>query len=208
MNNFEPLREELARVNSNDTRTTGRWSTGQIFYHLAAAFEGSVDGLPPGYPQIVRNLIRPFRWVVTRIKFPPWIPIPSTIRHQLEPPMDADETEQYNRLLQAIARFESQEGKHPPHPVLGLLSQQEWIGFHLRHCQHHLAFIQTHSAEHSDEVAPKRARWRWILVFLAVLLFLGGMILPALQPARESGPHPKRHNAPASSDLEMETIVD
>ena len=143
VDSIESLREELARVESNVIQTTGNWSTGQIFYHLAATFEGSVDGLPSGYPMVARIVIRPFRWVVTRFKFPPWLPIPAAIRYKLEPPIDVDVVEQYNRLLLAIERFDSHEGEYPPHPVLGPLSKQEWVGFHLRHCQHHLAFIQT-----------------------------------------------------------------
>jgi len=143
VNNFDSLRENLVRVHSNRIGTTGKWSAGQIYYHLAAAFEASVDGLPPGYPRVVRLAIRPFRWVVTQIKFPPWLPIPSAIRHKLEPPADVGSSNQYERLLLAIDRFESHEGEYPPHPVLGSLSRQEWVGFHLRHCQHHLAFIQT-----------------------------------------------------------------
>ena len=114
---------------------------GQIYFHLAAAFESSVDGVPPGYPLAVRIAVRPFRWIVTRFKFPPRMPIPSAIRYKLEPPVDVNDSEQYKRLLLAIEQFVSHEGELPPHPVLGSLSRQEWIGFHLRHCQHHLAFV-------------------------------------------------------------------
>lgn len=143
MDNIESLLEELARVKTNSTGTTGNWKTGQIYYHLAAAFEASVDGLPPGYPLAVRIAVRPFRWFVTQVRFPPWLPIPAAIRHKLEPPDDVDQQTQYNRLLLAIERFATHDGEYPPHPVLGPLSRQEWVGFHIRHCQHHLAFIQT-----------------------------------------------------------------
>ena len=143
VNTLESLREEIARINRTGNGTTGNWSIGQIFFHLAAAFEGSVEGLPPGYHAIIRMLVRPIRWVVTRVKFPQRIPIPSAIRHKLEPPVDADASEQYKRLLQAIDQFTNHEGEYPSHPVLGSLTRDEWIGFHLRHCRHHLNFIQT-----------------------------------------------------------------
>ena len=140
---LDSLRAEIVRVNLSGRGTTGNWSLGQIYFHLAAAFEASVEGLPPGYPFIVRLAIRPVRWVVTRIRFPPWLPIPSSIRHKLEPPVDAVASEQYERLLKAIVLFASHDGELPPHPVLGPLSRKEWVGFHVRHCKHHLAFIQT-----------------------------------------------------------------
>ena len=136
------LREEIVRVNQNKSGTTGNWSVGQIYFHLAAAFEGSVEGLPSGYPRIIRMALRPFRWFVTRVKFPRFIPIPSAIRFKLEPPIDADASEQYERLLLAIEKFASHNGNLHPHPILGPLSREEWVGFHIRHCQHHLAFIQ------------------------------------------------------------------
>ncbi|WP_186767633.1 DUF1569 domain-containing protein [Blastopirellula retiformator] len=42
----------------------------------------------------------------------------------------------------AIEQFERHEGPHPPHPVLGYFSHDEWVGFHLRHSEHHLRFIR------------------------------------------------------------------
>ena len=143
LNSIDSLRAEIARINQNRSGATGNWTIGQIYFHLAAAFEGSIEGLPPGYSPIARFAIRPFRWVLTRIRFPPFIPIPSSIRHKLEPPVDAVASQQYKRLLQAIEKFDSHDGDFPPHPVLGSLSRKEWIAFHIRHCQHHLAFIQT-----------------------------------------------------------------
>ena len=147
---IDSLRKQIADVNVNECGTTGNWSVGQIYFHLAAAFEGSVEGLPPGYPAVARMVIRPFRWFVTRVKFPRWIPIPSAIRHKLQPPTDAVASEQYERLLQAIETFASHDGDFPPHPVLGPLTQQEWIGFHIRHCQHHLSFIRTSTPSRSS----------------------------------------------------------
>ena len=143
LESIEMLREEIIRVNENAIGTTGNWSIGQIFFHLAAAIEGSVEGLPPSYSRFTRTIIHQFRWIFTRIKFPPWIPIPPSIREQLEPPADAVVAEQYQRLLQAMDKFSAHVGDYPPHPVLGRFSKQEWIGFHIRHCQRHLAFIKT-----------------------------------------------------------------
>ena len=147
LDSIQSLREEVVRANQDGHGTTGNWSVGQIYYHLAATFEGSVEGLPPGYPSIIRLAIRPFRRLVTEKKFPRWIPIPAAIRHKLDPPNDAEAAEQYQRLLRSIDQFSSHDGDFPPHPVLGPLSAQEWLGFHIRHCQHHLSFIQTEKAD-------------------------------------------------------------
>jgi hypothetical protein len=132
----------LKRIDNANHRTTGAWSAAQNFYHLASAFEGSMDRLPHGYPFVVRLIVRPIRWIVTGHRFPPWLPIPSAIRHKLEPPRDLEFVAQKERLLRMIDAFRDFSADHPPHPVLGRLSRDEWIGFHLRHCEHHLSFVQ------------------------------------------------------------------
>ena len=142
LHTVEAMRNEIKRLGCSEYEMLGRWTKAQIYFHLAATFEGSVDGLPPGYPRIVRLVIRPFRSLVTRFKFPPWMPIPRAIADKLEPPKDADCAAQHTRLLRAIDRFTQHEGTFPAHPVLGRLTSSEWIGFHLRHVQHHLAFIK------------------------------------------------------------------
>lgn len=136
------LREFLPRLVDTGHRNLGKWTTAQILFHLAAAFEGSIEGIGSGYPYWVRVVVRPFRWIVTRFKYPPWLPIPKAIEYKLLPPESAELDQQYQRLLIAIDRFGEHDEVHPPHPVLGRLSRDEWIGFHLRHCEHHFSFIE------------------------------------------------------------------
>lgn len=108
-----------------------------------------MHGLPPGYPAIVRFVIRPMRWFVTKLKLPPMLPIPSSALKELSPPEDVDFECEKSRLLDAISEFERFTGDHPAHPVLGKLTRLEWIGFHLRHCEHHLSFIRCDSISES-----------------------------------------------------------
>ena len=132
----------IQNIERANHRVLGHWTAAQNFYHLAAAFEASLDGLPDGFPLVARKLIRPIRWFITRIRFPPSVPIPESIRHRLEPPFDVEFDTQKVRLLESIDQFREFSGTHPPHPVLGPLTRDEWVGFHLRHSQHHLSFIK------------------------------------------------------------------
>ncbi|TWT32883.1 DUF1569 domain-containing protein [Blastopirellula retiformator] len=93
------LQKRLAKIAESPHETTGRWTAAQIFYHLAAAFEGSVEGLPPGYNVVARTLVAPVRWILTRVWFPAGIPIPAAIADKVAPPPEADLEEQYQRLL-------------------------------------------------------------------------------------------------------------
>lgn len=150
------LKEHLVLVTAANHENLGSWTTAQIFYHLAAAFEASIDTtpLPAGFPATARLLIRPLRWVVTRIRFPPRLPIPAAIESKLKPPLNLGIMDQYWRLLRAIENFEQHTGEMPPHPVLGSLSRSEWTGFHLRHSEHHLSFIKLN--ESSPGIETKR----------------------------------------------------
>lgn len=151
---IDDLKKQLVRIVGTEHGNLGGWTTAQIFCHLAAAFEVSLDATPSpaGYPRTVRWIVRPFRWLVTRIRFPPGLPIPAAIAFRLDPPPDAEVTEQYERLVTAVDRFDNCRGPLPPHPVLGPLTRSEWTGFHLRHCEHHLSFIRL-----ADVVQPRGA---------------------------------------------------
>ena len=146
---LQDVRAYVQQITADNHTATRKWTAAQNFYHLAAAFEGSLEALPAGYPRLVRLMVRPFRWVVIRFRFPPLLPIPNSARSKLEPPADTVFSVQQNHLLQAIEQFESFSGTHPPHPVLGELSRAEWTGFHLRHCAHHLRFLVLHRPEPS-----------------------------------------------------------
>jgi len=140
--NLNELRDYLQRIEANNHTTTKNWTAAQNFSHLASAFEGSLEGLPPGYPRVIRWLVRPFRWILTSYRFPPWLPIPKTAKFKLQPGDDLDFAEQKSRLLKSIDAFADQDAERHPHPVLGPLSDAQWIGFQLRHCEHHLSFIK------------------------------------------------------------------
>lgn len=138
---LDELREYIQQIEPQNHNITKNWTAAQNLFHLAGAFEGSMNQLPRGYPLIVRVILRRFRWVVTRYRFLPRLPIPKAIKHNLNPPDTVEFAEQKNRLLDAIGMFQHFPNEHPPHPVLGRLTRNEWIGFHLRHCEHHLSFI-------------------------------------------------------------------
>lgn len=147
LHTMDELRNLIVRLGCSNHRTYGNWTAGQIYFHLAAALEGSIDGLPPGYSRLARIFVRPFRSFVTKICFPPWLPIPKAISYKLAPPANVDCAEQYERLLRALDRFQLHEGMLAPHPVLGPLTRSEWIGFHLRHAQHHLSFVESNASQ-------------------------------------------------------------
>ena len=99
---LDELTHYILEVTEVNHTTAKKWSAAQNFFHLAAAFEGSMLKLPAGYPSWIRIVLRPFRRVVTFISFPPFLPIPAATRKVLEPPKEAGFEDQKSRLLNAI----------------------------------------------------------------------------------------------------------
>ena len=51
---FDELLTDADRMSHGDVKTLGNWSPGQIFQHLANAFNCSIDGFPNAFPWFLR----------------------------------------------------------------------------------------------------------------------------------------------------------
>ena len=51
---FDELLADADRLSSGPVKTLGNWSPGQIFRHLAIAYNGSIDGFNAGFPWFMR----------------------------------------------------------------------------------------------------------------------------------------------------------
>ncbi|APW63717.1 DUF1569 domain-containing protein [Paludisphaera borealis] len=119
--------------------TIGRWTLGQILYHLAVAVRLSMEGKPNAEPVDGRDPLRAHRRLFFRAgRFPENTHPPLAI---LIPPDSCDPNEQAEALREAIRRFENGDGPFASHPMLGAMSKTEWAKFHGLHCAHHLGFV-------------------------------------------------------------------
>jgi hypothetical protein len=72
--NYTSLQEVLAdaeRLSSGDVKTLGNWSAGQIYRHLARAFNGSIDGLTATFPWHIRLMAGLFKKKLIAGAMPP-----------------------------------------------------------------------------------------------------------------------------------------
>lgn len=138
---LDAVRQHLEKLDNAKIETTGRWTAGQILYHLAAAFEESSKPQPQGMRRPSRLMKLPLRLVVFTGMMPRNMKIPPAVEARLTPPDGADLDTQLARLRNAIDTFEKAQSPAPMHPVLGVLTRNEWRKFHLRHCELHLKHI-------------------------------------------------------------------
>lgn len=141
------LKEELAKIEAahraGKVTHTGNWSEGQIFDHLAASIEFSLDGFPPDMtvPFHMRILGRLFKRMVTSGK---------TLSPGFTPPKGSEAflprqgvsfDAGLARLRKAIDRIDAGTRCTHASPAFGKMSHDEWMGLHLGHAQLHLGFI-------------------------------------------------------------------
>lgn len=123
-------------------RTAGNWTPAQIYNHLAAFMEYSLDGYPPGFrapPAPVRFVLGFFKKKYCFRAMPAGLWIPGQPRGTIgqdDGPPDAAA----DRLRRAIQRLEATAPTRPSH-LFGRMTHEEWKGLNLRHCELHLSFL-------------------------------------------------------------------
>jgi Protein of unknown function (DUF1569) len=119
--------------------TVGRWTLGQILYHLTIGVRLSMEGKRETETIDGRDPFRARRRLFFRAgRFPDEVEAPLAV---LVPPDACDPNEHAEALRDAIDRFTNDDGPFSSHPILGAMSKAEWTRFHSLHCAHHLGFV-------------------------------------------------------------------
>ena len=132
--NFDEGMPEVERLLAGHS-TVGRWTLGQILYHLATAIRLMTEGSSASPGRTMPEAIR--RRFFRAGRFPEGVEAPLA---ELLPPPDRDARAEAEALRTAIGQFASATGPFANHPLLGPLTKDEWARFHCIHCAHHLSF--------------------------------------------------------------------
>jgi hypothetical protein len=139
---YQSLDEVLAdaeRLSAGPLKTLGNWSAGQIFRHLATAYNGSIDGIKMKLPWYLLVMARIFKRKLLRGPMPPGFKLPAESAEQLEPKPTSTE-EGLAELRAAVERLK-RESQRANHPAFGKFSKEEWNQIHLHHANLHMSFI-------------------------------------------------------------------
>ena len=138
---FDELLADADCMSSANVKTLGNWSPGQIFQHLANAFNGSIDGLPGGFPWFIRAVARIFKKKLIGGPMPAGVKMPDKLAKAVMPLPTSTEVGLAN-LHAAVSRLK-QESHRAAHPVFGEVSNEEWDTIHLKHANLHMSFLIT-----------------------------------------------------------------
>jgi hypothetical protein len=145
-NSVDDLIADVERIVAADrlgiVRTSGTWSVGQIFNHLACWIGYGYEGFPPGAhaPWFVRAILRFMKKRLLRDGMKPGVRIPGAPDGTFgTEPMTLDEGAE--KLRAALQRLKNREPARHHSPALGHMSDDERIQLQLRHAELHLSFV-------------------------------------------------------------------
>jgi len=141
---FASLNEAFAAAESLASvrcETVGRFSTGQIFDHLARTIEMAIgERAAPKMPLIAKWYVRLFRKKLLNSPFKPGMQLPSEAQDLFWSAADIAVPEAMRTLRRAVARFQETE-RFPSHALFGKLSKADQEKMQCRHMELHLGFI-------------------------------------------------------------------
>jgi hypothetical protein len=130
---------DAERLSAAKVTTLGNWSAGQVFQHLAAAYNGSIDGLPGKFPWHIRLVANLFKNRLLRGAMPAGIEVPADLAKAVMPNPTSTEAG-LAELRAAVARLE-RDPHRARHPLFGDMSHEQWNQVHLNHAALHMSFL-------------------------------------------------------------------
>jgi len=136
---FQELLADADRISTAPVKALGNWSAGQIFRHLARAYNGSIDGFTVTFPWYLRLMAALFRNKLITGPMPPGFNLPADGAKALAPGPTSTE-DGLAELRAAVARLE-REPQRATHPMFGSLNKEQWNKIHLKHASLHMSFL-------------------------------------------------------------------
>ena len=139
-NSLDDLQAEVERLAGGEVKMLGNWSLAQMFNHLAAGLNSTIDGSSFKAPFLMKLILAPLmkkKFIYGAI--PSGFKIPKDAEAQFLPSSDVELAASMSELQAAILRVKSADN-FAPHPMFGILSKEETEQFQLRHAEMHLSF--------------------------------------------------------------------
>ena len=134
---LEDVRDEAEALHKCGYQRAGNWSLGTMGDHLGRALIYSCEGFPRTWPRPIQWVLRglSLRKILARKTWHWRFPAPISVNWQ------ATDAQGVACLLHGIERFLQPGSTLCPHIVLGEMTREQWLQFHLWHCEHHFSFL-------------------------------------------------------------------
>ena len=143
---FETLDDLIAEARriaaQPDTTTRGSWTLAQNIWHVGRFIQAGVEGYPAKVPFILKLIGPLFKKKFTTKGFSPGvIKLPSQAAEHVVAPADTT-IEQAMDMIETAVQGAKEKGFLPKNPMMGKMTQQEWIALHCRHAEMHFGLIE------------------------------------------------------------------
>ncbi|MGB0768798.1 MAG: DUF1569 domain-containing protein [Phycisphaeraceae bacterium] len=135
---------EIAAQPSASSR--GSWTPAQNLWHVGRFIEAGVEGYPVKVPLVLKLVGPLFKKSFTTKGFKPGvIKLPSAAAEHVVAPAETTIETALSKVESAIAGAK-EKGFLPRNPMMGKMSQGEWIALHCRHAEMHFGLIEWQGA--------------------------------------------------------------
>ena len=138
-NSFDDLRIAVDQLAAGNVKMLGNWSLAQVFKHLAASLNATIDGSSIKASFFLRLMAPLMKKKFIYRGIPAGFKIPKEAQAQFLPSNAVETADALDQLQAAIERVQSAD-TIAPHPLFGNLSKEELEQFQLRHAELHLSF--------------------------------------------------------------------
>jgi len=142
---FETLDDILAegkRIAAQpDSPSRGTWTPAQNIWHVGRLLKAGVEGYPTTVPLPLKLIGPLFKKRVTTTGFNPGIKLPAKAADHLVAPADTT-IEQAMDMFETAMQAAKDKGFIDKNPLLGSMTQQQWIDLHCRHAEMHFGLIE------------------------------------------------------------------
>lgn len=140
---IEQMLQHLAWLRSQNLKSTGVWSAGQIFHHVAQSIEYSMTGYPEHKSEFFKQTVGPAAFAIFAAKGQMHHNLSEAIPGAPSLQQGDDVPAALQRVHDALVYFQNYSGDLKEHFAYGILSRDEYVQAHVMHLLNHLSEIVT-----------------------------------------------------------------
>lgn len=122
-------------------RSRGNWTPAQNLWHVGRFIKAGVEGFPAKVPFFLKLIGPLFKKQFTTKGFSPGIKLSKQAADHMVAPDDTT-MQQAMDMIESSVQGAKEKGFLPKNPMMGKMTQQQWVDLHCRHAEMHFGLIE------------------------------------------------------------------
>jgi len=138
--NWDEVIADAEKLLQGGYKKLGKWSLGQVTFHLAEWLSYVMDGYPmKKLPWALRATLG--KWMLKKVLKTRSYGERGMTAKQSIGPETLDDSQGLQKLKEVVERWKNFQGECKPSPLFGQLGREKFNELHLIHAEHHLSFL-------------------------------------------------------------------